>query len=536
MQARRALLMPLIAAGFQPAALLADEAAKQPAAAAQAQAQAPEPTLYIQEYRVDGAHHLGRNDIEAAVYPFLGPGRTKDDVEQARAALEKAYQAKGFQTVSVEIPPQDAKGGIVHLQVVEATVGKLRVRGAHYFSPSQIKAHAPSLAEGRVIDFNQVNSDMVGLSKMADRSVTPTVRAGGAPGTVDVDLNVKETLPLHGSVELNNRYSSNTDSLRLNGALSYSNLWQLGHTLGGSFQVSPESFKQVQIYSGFYTAPVPDVSWLSLTLQGTKQDSNVSTLSSVASAGRGEIIGVRANIELPSAKNFYDSLTFGVDYKHFDQDVTVGKSLILTPITYYPLSLAYSATWTDKDSVTVLDSSLNLHLRGLGSTPAHFDVSRFGADANYIYFRGDLSQTRELPAGFQLYGKIQGQLSDSPLINSEEASGGGKDTVRGYIETVALGDNAIFASLEARTPSISWLGKRVNEWRFYTFLEGGDLTIKNALPQEASHFDLASFGAGTKIRLDDAFNGSVDFGIPILKAGTTAPYDLLVTFRIWAEF
>src|SRR5215831_19580438 len=59
--------------------------------------------LYIKEFRVRGAHHLARNVVEETVYPFLGPGRTTNDIEQARAALEKAYQDKGYQTVSVQI-------------------------------------------------------------------------------------------------------------------------------------------------------------------------------------------------------------------------------------------------------------------------------------------------------------------------------------------------------------------------------------------------------------------------------------------------
>ena len=61
------------------------------------------------------------------VYPFLGSERTSEDVEQARAALEKAYHDKGFQTVSIEIPQQKMRRGVVILNVVEAKVGRLRV-------------------------------------------------------------------------------------------------------------------------------------------------------------------------------------------------------------------------------------------------------------------------------------------------------------------------------------------------------------------------------------------------------------------------
>ena len=62
-------------------------------------------SIYIREYRVRGATRLPKEEIEEAVYPFLGPGRTPGDVEDARAALEKAYKDKGYQTVVVQVPP-----------------------------------------------------------------------------------------------------------------------------------------------------------------------------------------------------------------------------------------------------------------------------------------------------------------------------------------------------------------------------------------------------------------------------------------------
>ena len=89
-------------------------------------------SLYILEYRIEGAHQLPRLEIEA-VYPYLGPGRTVQDVEKARAALENAYQIKGYQTVAVQVPPQQVAGGVVVLQVVEGKVGRLRTRFAVLF-------------------------------------------------------------------------------------------------------------------------------------------------------------------------------------------------------------------------------------------------------------------------------------------------------------------------------------------------------------------------------------------------------------------
>ena len=496
--------------------------------------------LYIKEYRVFGAKWLDRRAVERAVYPYLGPERSKEDVEGARTALEGAYHAAGYQTVAVQIPEQSdqaLKHGIVALQVIETTVGRLRVRGASCFLPSNIVKSAPSLREGCVVDFNQVTQDIVALNQNPDRRVTPSLHPGVEPNTVDIDLEVKDALPLHGSFELNNRYGADTNPYRMNGAIRYDNLFQLGHSAGLSFQVAPEDVGEVNVFSGFYTARFSQLPALALMLQGTKQNSNVSTLGGASVAGRGEYFGPHAVITLPNGKEFYHSLNLGIDYKHFDQNLVFSDVETVTPISYYPISAAYSATWMGKEAVTEFTGVVNLHLRGMGSSQGQFDASRYDAQGNYIYFRGDLAHTHDLPWGLQLYGKVQGQISDQPLINSEQFAAGGLDSVRGYLESVVLADNALCGALELRSPSLgAWMGHRVDEWRFYVFTDGGVLSLRDPLPEQAANFKLASYGIGSRVRFRDHFNGSFNLGIPLISQGTIDVRDLLFTFRLWADF
>lgn len=494
--------------------------------------------IYIQEYRVQGTHKLTELEVEQAVYPYLGPGRTTEDVEHARAALEKAYQDKGYQTVSVEIPPQQVRNGVVILQVIEGKVGRLRIRGSRYFSLSEIKKEAPSMAEGTVPNFNDVTRDIVALNQLPDRRVTPTLRAGVEPGTVDIDLNVKDTLPLHGSLELNDRNSPDTTSLRINGSISYNNFWQLGHSAGFSFQIAPENLRDAEVFSGYYLARFPQFPGFSILLQGTKQDSNVSTLGSIAVAGRGSIFGVRGIFTLPPGKDFYESISAGFDWKHFDQNVGLTTGRIETPITYYPVSAVYTSTWVPKGSETDLDAGITLGLRGgIGSKDNQFDNSRFKASGNFIYFRGDLSHTHDLPGGMQVYAKVQGQVADQPLINSEQIGGGGLGTVRGYYEAEVLGDNGIFGTLELRSPSLlGWMNKKEDEWRIYAFLDAGTLTIRDPLPQQNDVFDLASWGFGSRIQLYQHFNGSLDIAVPMISSQDTSVHEVRFIFRLWADF
>ena len=494
--------------------------------------------LYIREYRIDGAKRLKNLEIEEAVYPFLGPDRTPDDVEQARVALEKVYHDKGYQTVSVLVPQQDPRRGVIRLEVVEGKVGRLRVNGARFFLPSKIKSEVPSLAEGNVPDMNKVTKEIVGLNRLADRRVTPVLRAGVEPGTVDIDLNVEDKSPLHGSLELNNRYSSNTTPLRINGALSYGNLFQKGHTGGLSFQIAPENTDDAMVFSGYYLARVSE--GVSLMIQGTKQNSNISTLGGAAVGGNGNILGIRALYDLPTAAGFYQNFSLGLDYKNFKEDIVIGTDTISSPIQYYPLSANYGATWMADNRFTEWNTSLNFHLRGMGSGERDYSNKRYNADGSYAYIRSDLAHTRDLKGGSQVFGKIQGQLASQPLVNGEQFAGGGLDSARGYLEGTALGDNAIFGTVEYRSPSLIGVpnknGPREAEWRFHVFADAGLLGIYDPLPAQQQHFGFASAGAGTRFRILNHYNGSLDVAVPLINQIDAQAGDVRVTFRGWADF
>lgn len=493
-------------------------------------------TLYIREYRVVGTRKLPREKVEEAVYEYMGPGRSASDVEAAREALEKAYKAEGYETVTVNVPQQRGTRGIVFLHVTEAPVGRLRVVGSRFFNIEKIKKRAKSLAEGTVPNFNEVKRDLIALNRKPDLRVTPEFRPGALPGTVDVDLVVQDTFPFHGSIELNNRYSENTTPLRLDLAARYDNLWQLGHTIGFGFQVAPQRPSDAIVYSGYYIAPVPGLDWLSVMAQAIRQNSNVSTLGGTATAGNGVVFGGRFLFDLPGKAGFFQTASLGMDYKRFEQDLDFGTETVSAPITYFPVTVSYSAFWMGEKYILELDGAINFSFRGLGSDEVEFDNRRFGADGNFFYFRGTGSAEYDLPWDFQVFAQLQGQASGVPLIDSEQFALGGLNTVRGYLESQVLGDSAICSTLELRSPSLFyWTEPEKNEWRLFAFIDGGAAWLNNPLPEQQSQFTLWSVGVGTNMRLFERLNGALYVGFPQITQSTTLAGHPLFTFRVWGE-
>jgi hemolysin activation/secretion protein len=524
--------------------------AKAAADAKQAPA-APLQRFDIDDFAVQGADTLPQIDVEEAIYPFLGPGRSADDVEKARAALEKAYHDKGFQTVSVSVPQQNALTGRVILKVSELKVGQVRVKNSRYFDLANIKNRATSLKQGAVPNFNDVTRDIVSLNQWPDRRVTPALRAGVTPGTVDVDLAVEDKAPIHGSLEVNNRRSPNTSATRMIGTVRYDNLWQLGHSFSFTYQVAPENKSDAEVFSGSYLARVEGIDWLTLLVYGVKSSSDVATVGGMNVIGPGQIVGGRAVMTLPARDNFFHTLSAGIDYKHFDQTVRDFTGGFSTPITYYPFVASYGATFQAEKSLTQLNASVTANMRPSSSDWIAFDNKRAWASGSFSHLNVDLTHTHELPEGFQLWGKMQGQVSDGPQVSSEQFSVGGLDTVRGYLESEVLGDDGVVGNLELRSPDVgSMLQKEMkdetgqgtprfvtfNEWRFFGFADAGHVRVQRPLPEQQSKFDVWSYGAGTRFKVFDGVNGMVAYSVPMISQAYSQAGAGRVNFRLWGEF
>jgi hemolysin activation/secretion protein len=505
----------------------------------------------IDEYRVEGAEALPQIEVEEAVYPFLGPNRTEADVEKARAALEKSYHDKGLQTVSVSVPPQNALRGFVVLKVTESRVGQVRVKGSRYFDLDKIKGTAPSLRKGTLPDFKEVTKDIVALNQWPDRRVTPALRAGVAPGTVDVDLNVEDTYPLHGSLELNNSFSPSTTPLRASATLRYDNLWQRGDSASVTYQEAPLRLQDARVFSGSYVART-DLNWLNVLVYGLKTDSDVATVGGANVIGPGHQIGTRAVITLPSRGELIHTLSVGADYKNFGQVINFGtaQASISAPVEYVPLVASYNATFVGEGRQTAFDATFTAGLRGIGSDTDVFDNRRFKATPNFIHARLGLSHTQDGPGGMQLFLKVQGQAADQPLVTSEQYSIGGLESVRGYAESQVLGDYGFAGTVELRTPNLGpFLEQKLenpqgepikfnpfNEWRFFAFADGGRTRILEPLTEQQAQFDLASYGIGTRIKFLKYLNGLALVGVPLITQQQTRAREPQVKFRVWGEF
>lgn len=495
----------------------------------------------VLEYRVTGNTVLPNTSIEEAVYPWMGEHKSIADVEKARDELEKAYHKAGYLTVLVDIPEQDVNQGVVHLNVTEGKVDRLRVKGSRYYSLGFIKAQAPSLAEGQVPYFPEVQKEVASLNRTADRQVTPVMRAGQTFGTVDVDLKVKDELPLHASLELNDQYSKNTERWRLLGMVRYDNLWQRDHSLTLQFQTAPQNTSQVEVLSASYLYRFNDSDTM-LALYGVKSNSNVASVGGISVLGNGTILGGRVMLMLPALTDFSQSIALGADYKGFQEDILFGADTSKTPISYMPFAAQYSASMQDGKGISQFALGMNFGLRGVVGTDDEFDLKRVGARSNFLVLKPEVQRTQALPNDFQFWGKLDGQFANGPLISNEQYAAGGANSVRGYLEAEATGDQALHASLELRSPPLrhdDW----VQDLRLLGFYDIATLRVFDATATERAQHTIAGVGMGLRLKIRRNWNASLSVAralhdAAMLTGDTTGTPGGRVAghMRLWYEF
>ncbi len=513
---------------------------QQPAAAIEQQAEAL-PSFDMLEMQVEGNTVLDQQLVEKTIYPFLGTGKTVDDVEKARQTLEAVYKEKGYPTVLVDIPEQDVVEGLVRLKVVEGAVERLKITGSRYFYLGKIRDKVPALAAGQVPFMPNVQEQVGELGKeSSDRQVTPIFRAGTTPGKTEVELRVKDELPVHGSLEMNGRNSENTSRTRLLGSVRYDNLWQRFHSASLQYQVSPENADEVEVWSGTYVLPT-GLANTRLAMYGIGISSNTQlgvNVGGLSVVGTGSIYGARLIKPLAGLNAYSHSLNLGFDYKSFNQGINqAGQDQQTSPISYAPFQIGYDGSWRYPGVITSLSSAIHFSVSGVGNDQQEFENRRFKAKAGFAYLTSELKHLRELPWDMRLATRASGQVADSPLISNEQFAVGGQQSVRGYHQTQQLGDDGVNLSVELQSPSL-----KPQDWDFaqnlraHLFFDYAYLWIQDALPLNPSNYRLAGTGAGLRMQFFKHWLGEFDWAYPLYRQGTVDVGNQRIDFRMAYEF
>lgn len=212
------------------------------------------PTIEVRGYRLEGNTALPVNEFNILTN-YIG------DLDFARireglGRLQLRYRDLGFPTISVTLPQQKLTNGIVRVPIIEGHLSDILVEGNRYYSTDNIRRALPSLTTNILINTKWFQPELDRANASQDRQIYPVISPGPEPGTSDLTLKVKDQLPLHEHVEVNDKSTPDTPLLRVDTAVQYGNLWQREHQIGLDYNFSPQEFKPAGDFSGFYDQPM----------------------------------------------------------------------------------------------------------------------------------------------------------------------------------------------------------------------------------------------------------------------------------------
>jgi hemolysin activation/secretion protein len=212
-------------------------------------------TFDVRGYRIEGNYSVLPPEKFGVLSNYTG---TVDftKVRDGLGVIQLLYRDLGFATVSVTLPQQILTNGIVRVKVVEGKLAKIKVEGNRWFSTENVLRALPSLDTNILLNTKWFQPELDRANQNQDRQIYPVISPGLEPGTSDLTLQVKDRLPLHGHMEINDKSTPGTPLLRLDTAVQYNNLWQQEHQIGFDYNFSPQQMKDDSTVSQFYNQPM----------------------------------------------------------------------------------------------------------------------------------------------------------------------------------------------------------------------------------------------------------------------------------------
>ena len=475
------------------------------------------PKFEIRRYLLDGNTLLARETIDQVLAPFIGQNKDFGDVQHALETLQAAYQAAGYGGVEIRLPEQELERGEVKFTVIEVKIGRITVEGNQHFSAANIRRSVPSLREGVTPNAREIAESIRLANENPSKQSAVLLRGSEREDQADATIRVADIDPQRWSVSFDNTGNSETGQTRFGIAYQHSNLFDRDHVLTAQFITSPTNISDVNVYGIGYKIPlyslgdsIEFVAGYSKVDSGTVQDLFLVS-------GQGTIFGARYNQALPKWRALEHKLTYGLDYRAYQNLVTPQSSQdnLVPDITVHPISVTYSA------NLRVPGQDLSCYMNVAQNIPGGNDgqdedfkqqgVRDGVGTAGYRLYRSGFNYTQVIKDDWQFRANFNAQYTGDALIAPEQFGIGGADSVRGFSERYVSNDKGLRTTLEIYTPDVAQ-ALRLNEGRlrFLMFYDTGTLRRNYPQPNEQETASLDSGGFGLRFNYKNYLSARVD--------------------------
>lgn len=482
----------------------------------------------IDRYLIEGNTLLNATAISKVLAGYTGKQKDFADVQRALEALQIAYQKSGWGAVQVTLPEQELERGEVRFEVVETRIGKIDVQGNEFFSEANVRRSVPSLKPGETPNSFAISRGLKVANENAAKQTQVSLKAGSKDGEVDATIKVVDDNPRKYSVSIDNTGTSNTGQLRLGFGFQHSNLWNRDHQLTLQYITNPDHINKVTVLGLGYRIPLYERGDSIDVIVGYSDVDSGTVQQLFNVSGAGLIVLGRYNRYLNRIDDYEHKLTFGLDYKAFQNRVLIGGTALVPDITLHPVSLSYSGELKRDQNAFNFYASLTYNPFEGGNDAAQSDFaasrgSGGGASAEYVIWRYGLNYQRLLTDDWTLRVAANAQTTRNALVAGEQFGLGGANSVRGFNERTYSNDKGHQASVELYTPDIaSKLGFEGGRLKLLAFYDTGSLSRNFLQVGEQTGVSVDSIGIGLRMTFREKFNLRMDYAQVMHDGGQDA--------------
>lgn len=478
-------------------------------------------------------------------------------VQDALRKLFKTFLEKKYYLARATLPqnPYDAQTQTLTVFVEAGLFGDVRIKfengsdEGRWFSREQIAKRLKELKKGDTFEYQKLYDVLSAINAHPDLTldtqlkVRKPVEASGDERRVvryaDLDFTVKESLPLHAALDINNYGTESVDNWQAALTLQYLNLTKADDVLTFSPAMSLDS--SLRSLAGSYMRPHDQYKGGATTLYGGWSDLDCQDIvPNVDLVGTGWFVGLVRSYTLIEDEDRLISLSAGIVYRYIeDQFSAFNTTLQHRDITVMPLSVAlsYSARRADAFRGRNFATIQGIYNLAVGGGNEMEDM-RVGADDHYLIGRLQLARLQPVFGSLDsmerqinqwiVFLKAEGQYAACPLIPAEELALGGHDTVRGYVTKGYFGDNGAYGTAELRTPILldffsNTFGRKatrnpLDRIQFVVFSDAGYVETIDPRPGAKDSETLVSVGAGARLAVTQHSQLRLDVGVPVTSA------------------
>jgi hemolysin activation/secretion protein len=487
----------------------------------------------LNDIRLDGVSAYAESDLRAIYGASLGQNITLADLYAIANDLTRKFRNDGYVLTQIVVPPQTIEGGVARLQVVEGYIDRVSVAvepGAPaeaLNSLRQIESMAARISTGRAMNIKDLERYMLLINDL------PGVRARGilAPsptqaGAADLSILLQRD-PFEGIVGIDNYGTKFLGPVQLSGTAAFNNPFGYNERLSAQIALAPEpgdGFELGYVALGYAKALGSD--GLRLTLDASHTDTAPGyTLKEFDVKGISRFFGIGLHYPLIRTRATSLHTDIGFDIRNVDTRNNIEdtrKDRIRT--------LRAGGRLEHLD--TVFGAGLNIAsfqishgLDVLGaSSKNNPDKSRADASGEFTKATIELQRLQRLTSQLNLLLAGRGQLSDGPLLSSEEFGVGGMGFGRGYDPSEIIGDEGYAAKVELQWNIPGQLGY-ITQRQVFGFFDGGVVWNDDPATADLKRESATSAGLGIRTRIMDATNVDATIAWPISRRVQTMKDD-----------